>query len=157
MFYRSGWLRCDVSISIRLSFDVLVGVLSWCIGLCLSIWHSSWCWHQVLLYYTLLLYIYYITIIIYYIVHIYYYYISYILYYTLLFCSSIPFLPFPIFSSSQYSSSLHSQSFLSQSSIPPFPIQKLSIRVGIWISLFIFQTHPTFDPACFIGVDGWGV
>ena len=26
-----------------------------------------------------------------------------------------------------------------------------SIRVGIWISLFIFQTHPTFDPACFIG------
>ena len=92
---------------------------------------------------------------IYYILYIYYYILSYtilsyLLFFYLLFSSS---LSFPIFCSipssnipllfhlpSQYSSSLHSQSFLSQSSIPPFPIQKLSIRVGIWISLFIFSS-----------------
>ena len=55
----------------------------------------------------------------------------------LFFQSSLPFLPFPIY---------------------PIPILIIqSIRVGIWISLFIFNPHQQFDPACFIGVDGWGV
>ena len=105
----------------------------------------------------LLLYIYYYYIL--YVVHIYYYYISYTILFYLLFSSSLSFpifcsipssnipllfhLPFPI------SSSLHSQSFLSQSSIPPFPIQKLSIRVGIWISLFIFYQYRTIRPRMF--------
>ena len=38
------------------------------------------------------------------------------------------------------------------------PLLIQSIRVGIWIYLLIlFQLYRCFDPACFIGVDGWGV
>ena len=51
--------------------------------------------------------------------------------------------------------SISFQSFIYSSPQPNPLIQ--SIRVGTYSRLFIFQTHPTFDPACFIGVDGWGV
>jgi hypothetical protein len=49
-----------------------------------------------------------------------------------------------------YFQSLPSKSILSSSN--QYPIPNHSIRVGTYVCLFIYS-----DPACFIGVDGWGV
>ena len=119
--------------------------------------------HYYILYYYILLY--------YYIIHytyIYYYYILYLILY------SSPLLSL-LFLFPSYSSSPHLYSSILPFSSPPsllffpilispssqypylFPILIQSIRVGIWIHLFIFNPHQQFDPACFIGVDGWGV
>ena len=121
MFYRSGWLRCDV---VK------------CIGLCLSVWCSRfrlvfdvWC----ILYYILLY---------------------------LILSSSNPLFLFPFLFLFFCSPHLFFPSPLPLPSIffshPNISFH--SIRVGIWIHLFIFfQYSGQFDPACFIGVDGWGV
>ena len=118
----------------------------WCVfvsGCVLSVWRLTWCSRfrlvfDVWCYYYILLYIHIIiSIIIYYIT------ISYLILYSSYHLSSSPLSNIPFLSSSHLSNLLI-----------PF-IQ--SIRVGSSISLFIFQTQPTFDPACFIGVDGWGV
>ena len=133
-------LRCVgfISIGIRLSFDVRAGVCVWDSGF-------SACWLLTLgvyyiLYYYILLYIYY-----------------YILYYTLLFCSSFPL--------SSYSSLLFflSSPFLSSSSHPtllsPIPSShSLNTCRHLLMFIYIAITSPGYsDPACFIGVDGWGV
>ena len=66
-----------------------------------------------------------------------------------------PPLPNPFFLSLLPSSHTHPHSHL--------PSNIHSIRVGTWIRLFIFSSDLSSisskqtDPACFIGVDGWGV
>jgi hypothetical protein len=153
MFYRSGWLRCDVV--------KYVGN---------PVWVCVLCFELVLTLGVVLCYILYITIIIHILLlYIYYYYILYSS--DLIFSQSIFFFPilflllllsfifFPPLLSQSFSS--HPYPNLS-SSLLPFPIFQThlihSILVGTYIYLFIlFQLSRCVDPACFIGVDGWGV
>ena len=137
MFYRSGWLRCDVfnSIGFVWAFDI---------------WADVDVWYYIIIYYILLLYL--------------------ILYSSLplLFSPFLSHLPLPILfssltiillpiyliplSSSQAHPLLPSSSDLLSLYNPLIQ----SIRVGIWISLFMFHQYRfwfrlCFDPACFIG------
>ena len=132
----------------------------------------------VILYYTIILlyiyiYYYYILYIILLYIYIYYYYILYILYLILsfsfcssslpspslpIFCSPLLFLSFLLFPLILFLFPLLSLFHLSSPLLLLFPIliylSIQSIRVGIWISLFMFDRVGCFDPACFIGVDG---
>ena len=138
MFYRSGWLRCDVFIYV---FGILG--LSWC-GVYVWGWFDVWC----LCYYTI---IYYTYTIISYILYL-------ILYYTLLLSSSLSSSPLRFFSPPYLLPILPSyillflipsslipilyNLLLIYSSLPPHshPNHPLihSIRVGTYIYLFIF-------------------
>ena len=162
MFYRSGWLRCVGFISIGFmlwAFEVW-RVRVWDSEFELVFWFDVRCYIVYYYYYILLYIIYYIIYYTYtyilYIIYYYYYIIYYILYYTL------PSLPFPsIFPPPLLFSPFLSP--LSPNTLPLIPNHRIhflfpflssvllpiliylsiqSIRVGIWISLFIFQTHP---------------
>ena len=150
--YQAFGVLKGIGVSYRWVFrsDCKVFGSGWCfdpvLGFELVVWLRCfiWCDVRCLLYLTLLYIIFY-TILYYYIIIIIYY-ILYILYYTLLFCSSsshLPNIPLPL----------------------PFYSPPLihSIRVGTYLYLFIFSSdlsnipNQQSDPACFIGVDGWGV
>ena len=141
MFYRSGWLRCDV-------FICVCSVLSW--------WMVE-VWYYIIYYHTYTIIIYYI------IIHILLLYL--ILYYTLFFQSSFPSyssLPLLTFPSSNLPSLPSHISSSTSVPLPPLPIllsplfpssilshpsQFLppnihSILVGCWIRLFMFQDNP---------------
>jgi hypothetical protein len=138
MFYRSGWLRCDVFISIRVGFWFWcsvsqVHVFSWCdVGFCLRCWKSylssGWCLSSVLVWRAVwrmvldgferltLGVIYYYYYILYIITHIHIHILLYIIYYTLLLFYSFPF-------PSIFCSPPHSFQSSSSSNPHPFPSQ----------------------------------
>ena len=135
------------SIGLGLRCVVVICVLSWCDVRCIF-------------YYYILYIVYYIIL---YIIHILLL-LYLILSYTILFFSSDLSPLFPSYSPPHLSSSLllflSSSVLYSPIFLPSPPSNSLiqSIRVGIWIHLFIFSSDhpniPKFDPACFIGVDG---
>ena len=154
MFYRSGWLRC---VSLKcIGFMFRAGVMCLTLGVYICIYYI------LLLYYILLYY----TIISY----------TYLILYSssssdLSFFSPLPFPllilysplhPFLPYSSIPSCSSSLSSSFPflfashSQSSSLLFSPSKYTCRVFL---MFIYvRSHSRIsDPACFIGVDGWGV
>ena len=106
-----------------------------------------------------------------YIIYYYYYILLYLILYSSFYSFPIYLLSLPILSSHIFFRSIFSSSLLlfshSSSSSPsdPNPLLPLSfpilliqsIRVGTWIYLLILFPIRQFDPACFIGVDGWGV
>ena len=126
MFYRSGWLRCVLVIKcgVRFCFELVEGY--WCLVLVLTLG----------VYYITILYIYYYIIIHYtYIIII----ISYLILYSPLLSFPFPYSLPPIFPFSP------SDLFLSFPTLLFLSIPNIqSIRVGIWISLFIFQQYPIF-------------
>ena len=134
MFYRSGWLRCDVfnsweSVSrLRVRFVLMriwkVRLLVYRVGVFILVGAFKMCWWKVIgfMFRDVLLLLYYYT-------------------YIILYSS---FTPIPVI-------------YLPYSLIH-------SIPVGVYCSILISprclcsrRIPPTFDPACFIGVDGWGV
>ena len=147
MFYRSGWLRCDVFKCIGFGFElVFVYVSSWCFDVrCYIILYY-------ILYYTytytyIIIIILYITIIIYYIL---YYLILFSLSSVLPFLLSFQILFLSLFSSSSDLSSLpfkssssltflpissphHSFPIFLFSSIPPLLIHSIRVGVYCWI------------------------
>ena len=153
-------------ISIQLCVRVLglsIWRLTWCsVLVCVSCWFDVWCY---MLYIIILLLYYYILL---YIIHILLYLIYYIPLPFLLFLppssTLLLFYPSPSIFLFFYSSS---SSLLSSnpSTLPPpnIPHSKYTCRhldILIYVRSHpnpIFQSHQQFDPACFIGVDGWGV
>ena len=129
----------------------LVGLVFGVLGLTCGVCVSCWCWREVyIIYYITLLY--YITIIL----------LLYLILYSsilLLFPSSVLF---PSCSSHLLSPSKYS--FFLPSILPPPNSLIQSIRVGIWVHLLIFQTHPTIRPRMFyrsgwlrcVGLNTWG-
>ena len=78
---------------------------------------------------------------------------------TIIYLPSLPPNPILLFLFPFLSSPIYPSSLLIPSSPPLLFLYSHplihSIRVGIWISLFIFSPHPRqSDPSCFIGVDG---
>ena len=169
MFYRSGWLRCVGFICVvsfvhcyRWAFEGL----SWCSSVCrmigvgllyypsnnstphvLSEWMVEVCRFEVYRFGLCLCFVLVLTLgVILYITIIYYItIISYLILYSSYSSDLLLFLSF----------SPSSVLFLLILSFLPILIH--SIRVGIWIHLFINNPIQQSDPACFIGVDGWGV
>ena len=133
----------------------LCGVRFWCFVL---VWWCRfelvWCLVLYIIYY-ILLYIYYYYILLY-IIHIlllYYYTYTIIIYYTILFYSSSSLLPF------------HLSSHTLLIPLPPsllliysFPSSSFILYLSVLTYTYLYYlTQQISDPACFIGVDGWGV